>query len=140
VFRQAHIPYILTLHLQIDKDPDPTNHFADADTDPAYHIDADPVTDTNFQFNADPCGCGSIPLTYPIQYNVEKKNSSKFFASRQIIVSYSYVLKYISSQLKKSLKKCENLRKRCQTKKFTNKFFLISSHGGLSQDLELSGG
>ncbi len=48
MLQQAHIPYILTVHLQIYKDPDPTYHFADADTDPAYYVDADPVTDTNF--------------------------------------------------------------------------------------------
>jgi hypothetical protein len=79
LLKQAHIPYILTFHLQIDKDPDPTYHFAD--TDPAYHVDADPVTDSNFQLNADPFGCGSIPLTYLIQYNVEKKIRQSFFAS-----------------------------------------------------------
>jgi hypothetical protein len=36
VFKQAHIPYILAWHLQIDADPVP---------DPAYHFDADPVPD-----------------------------------------------------------------------------------------------
>jgi hypothetical protein len=79
VLKQAHIPYILNFHLQMDKDPDPTYHFAEADTDPAYHVDEDPVTDTNFQFNADPCGCGSIPLANPIQYYVLRKKIRQSF-------------------------------------------------------------
>ncbi len=36
---QAHIPYILVCHLQIDVDPVP---------DPAYDFDADPDTDPDF--------------------------------------------------------------------------------------------
>ncbi len=43
--KEAHIPYILTCHLQIDAAPDP---------DPAYHCDADPDPDPTFQFDADP--------------------------------------------------------------------------------------
>ncbi len=49
------IPYILTRHLQIDADPD---------SDPAYHIDADP--NHTFQFDADPCGSESATLGYGI--------------------------------------------------------------------------
>ncbi len=49
--KQAHIPYILARHLEIDADPDPAYHF---DADQAYHFDADP--DPTFQFDADPCG------------------------------------------------------------------------------------
>ncbi len=56
MLKQAHIPYSLHCHMQIDVDPDPTYHF-DADTDPAYHSDADP--DPTFQFDANPCGSGS---------------------------------------------------------------------------------
>ncbi len=41
--KEAHIPYILACHLQIDANPNP---------DPAYHCDADP--DPTFQFYADP--------------------------------------------------------------------------------------
>ncbi len=45
--KEAHIPYILTCHLQIDSDPDP---------DPVYHCDADPDPDPDptVQFDADP--------------------------------------------------------------------------------------
>jgi hypothetical protein len=42
VLKYAHIPYILACHLQIDADPvpDPAYHF-DADADPGYQNDAD---------------------------------------------------------------------------------------------------
>ncbi len=43
MLKEAHIPYILACHLQIDMDPVP---------DPAYHFDAD--SDPDFSFNADP--------------------------------------------------------------------------------------
>jgi hypothetical protein len=38
VLKEAHIPYILACHLQIDADPDPV-------PDPAFHFDADPDVD-----------------------------------------------------------------------------------------------
>ncbi len=52
MLKQAHIPYILACHLQIDADPDPGS-------DPAYHFDADPdpdflYADPDFLFDADP--------------------------------------------------------------------------------------
>jgi hypothetical protein len=47
---RAHIPYILSCHLQ---DPDPAYHFeADPDLNPPYHFDVDPHP--TFQFDADP--------------------------------------------------------------------------------------
>jgi hypothetical protein len=41
--REAHVPYILARHLEIDAvpDPDSANQFY-TDTDPANHFDADP--------------------------------------------------------------------------------------------------
>ncbi len=38
VLKQAHIPYILACHLQIDEDLDPVPHLA-------YHFDANPDPD-----------------------------------------------------------------------------------------------
>jgi hypothetical protein len=46
VLKQAHFPYVLACHLQVDPDPDPAYHF-DADPDPAYHVDADPDADAD---------------------------------------------------------------------------------------------
>jgi hypothetical protein len=43
VLKQAHIPYILSYHLQID-----------AEQDPAYHFGRDPDANLTFQFDADP--------------------------------------------------------------------------------------
>ncbi len=66
VLKQAHIPYILACHLQIDADPDPdpdpAYHF-DVDPDSAYHFDANPDPDPTFQFDADPKHCIGSTLT-----------------------------------------------------------------------------
>ncbi len=51
MLKYAHIPYILTFHLQIDADPDPAYYF---DPDPAYRFDAHLDPDPTFQFDADP--------------------------------------------------------------------------------------
>ncbi len=55
VLKQAHIPYILACHLQIDVDPvpDPSYHL-DADTDFNLIADADLDADPDYQNDADP--------------------------------------------------------------------------------------
>jgi hypothetical protein len=45
VLKYAHIPYNLACHLQIDADPVP---------DPAYHFDADPHSDPDPQHCLEP--------------------------------------------------------------------------------------
>ncbi len=44
MLKEAHVPYILAYHLQIDRDPD---------ADPAYHFDADPDGDISYHFDAE---------------------------------------------------------------------------------------
>jgi diacylglycerol kinase family enzyme len=43
VLKLAHIQYILAFHLQVNADPDQ-----------AYHVDADPVRNSTFKFDANP--------------------------------------------------------------------------------------
>ncbi len=48
MLKQAHFSYILARHLQIDAIRIPYYFDADANPDPAYHVDADP--DPTLQF------------------------------------------------------------------------------------------
>jgi len=54
--KQAHIPYILACHRQIDADLDPP--------DPAYRFDADP--DPDFYWCGCGSGCGTGSTTLPV--------------------------------------------------------------------------
>ncbi len=64
VLKQAHIPYILAWHLQIDADPDPAYKFW-CESGFLFDADANPGADPGYQNENDthPCGWGSGSTT-----------------------------------------------------------------------------